>query len=165
MIDLIELITAQRDLQLQLGTDFERMTLDERRMFIVENVLAATDELHEALGETGWRSWASSRHLNDDAFFGELRDCWQFITNLMLVVEPDPTRLATRFADVLRKKLAINRARIDNYDGVSTKCSNCSRALDEITIIELRDDDGVYYRCPCGTSLDPSVIHALLLHD
>lgn len=165
VIDLAKLITAQRDLQLKLNNNFTTMTTDDRITFIIENVLAATDELHEALGEVGWKSWASSQHLNDDAFFGELRDCWQFLTNLMLVVEPDPEKLALRFADALTSKLVINHARVGLYDGVTTKCPSCSRALEDVAIREVRTaEDCLLYICICGTSLNPDIVRTVL-HD
>lgn len=163
MIDLVSLISAQRDLQLRLGTDFGSMSPEERRNFIVENVLAATDELHEALNETGWKSWATSRHLNEEAFFGELRDCWQLLTNLMLVIESDPDKLAKLFADKLIAKLAVNHARVDsNYDGVTTKCPGCSRALEDVTITEVSSDSVTRFYCICGIPLDESVVRGLL---
>lgn len=165
MIDLVKLITAQRDLQLHLGVDLDGMSPEERIVYIKENVLACTDELHEALGEVGWRSWATSRHVNGEAFLGELRDAWQFITNLMLAVEPDPERLALWFADSLIKKHRANYARIESYDGVSTKCPNCSRALEDVAIREVRTaEECLLYICVCGSSLNPDVVRSVL-HD
>lgn len=162
MIDLERLITAQRNLQVKLGYHFEHMTPVEKIEYIKENVLAATDELHEALAETGWKSWATSQHINDDAYLGELRDAWQFLTNLMLVVEPDPVKLAERFSDSLAEKHGVNYRRVDNYDGVSTKCPSCKRALDEVTITELPGfSDALRWRCSCGTVLSPDVVRKL----
>lgn len=161
-IDLTQLIAAQRDLQSKLGYHFERMTLQERISYIKENVLAATDELHEALGEVGWRSWATSQHINRDAYLGELRDVWQFLTNLMLAAEPDPAALAGWLANALAAKHRINHDRIGAYDGVSTKCPNCARALEDVTIAELPDlPDEERFRCVCGAVLDPVVVRYL----
>lgn len=146
-IDLVALITAQRDLQVKLGNHLDRMTQAERLDYIRENVLAATDELHEALAETGWKSWATSRHINRDAYLGELRDCWQFLTNLMLVAEPDPRKLAVWFADALAEKHDVNRRRIGAYDGITSKCPNCRRALDEVPIKEVMIEGTQVYFC------------------
>jgi hypothetical protein len=163
MIDLIELITAQRDLQTRLGHNFTTMTVEERITYIREHVLACTDELHEALAETGWKSWATSKHINYPAYFGELRDAWQHLTNLMLIAEPDPVKLAETFANALYLKHTINHLRINNYDGISTKCPSCSRALDDTTTIELPSDtDTSNFRCVCGTPISSDTVQTLL---
>lgn len=158
-----DLIAAQRDLQLRLGNDIAGMTIDERIEFIRMNVLACTDELHEALGEVGWKSWASSRHINEMSFFGELRDAWQFLTNMMLIVEPDPERLSELFVTSLMQKLKVNHARVGSYDGITTKCVGCSRALEDVTITEIRTaSDLVEYRCMCGALLASDIVEGLL---
>lgn len=164
MIDLVKLITAQRDLQVHLGSDARFMSPAERIAYIKENVLACTDELHEALGEVGWRSWASSQHINGSEFLSELRDAWQFLTNLMLVAEPDPERLATWFADSLARKHGVNYARsAAGYDGVTTKCPSCSRAIEDITIDEVHDvGDDVLFFCACGAQLNSEVVRKTL---
>lgn len=163
MIDLIELIAAQRNLQLRLGNDTAHMSVEDRITYIKDNMLAASDELHEALHEVGWKPWASSTRINNNEFFGELRDCWQFLTNLMLVVEPDPATLAARLAVELRKKHVVNYARIDNYDGVSGKCPSCKRALDDISITEVCADGTTWYYCVCGMELTAEQVQPYLV--
>lgn len=163
MTELHEMIAAQRGLQEKLGYHLEQMTQNERIDYIKENALALTDELHEALAETGWKSWATSRHINHDAYLGELRDAWQFLTNMMLAVEPDPVKLADWFADALSEKHGVNHRRVGNYDGVSTKCPSCKRALDEVAITELPGfADALRYRCACGVVLDPDTVRRVL---
>lgn len=164
MIDLTQLITAQRDLQLKLGNDTASMTPEEKIEFIRLNVLACVDELHEALGETGWKPWASSRHINEGAFFGELRDAWQFLTNMMLCVFPEPDELAKHFASSLTDKLAVNHRRADGgYDGVNTKCQHCGRALEDVVIEEVRLEGGTtVHHCACGQSLSSTIVQLLI---
>lgn len=103
--------------------------------FIKTNVLAATDELHELLGETGWKPWATSRHINLEAARGELIDVLHFVNNLAIALDMDAEMVAERY----HRKSGKNVDRqLAGYDGVSTKCPGCGRAL---------DDDGV----ECGT--------------
>lgn len=102
---------------------------DQARMeWVRNNVLALTDELHEALAESGWKPWATSNHLNREAFASELVDAWHFFMNLMLICGMDMEDLARgyerkRQVNILRQQLS--------YDGVSTKCRGCGRALDD----------------------------------
>lgn len=162
---LADMLQAQLDLQRRHGWDPLVMDLPTRIAYIKENVLALTDELHEALGEVGWKSWATSRHINSEAAFGELRDAWQFLTNLMFAVSPDsPTDLAARLERELYAKLKVNHVRHDEgYDGVSTKCPNCARALDETPINEVHLSSGRAYQCSaCSWVLDSELVINLL---
>jgi hypothetical protein len=110
------------------GTPFAEWSDDRRAVFIKNCSLALLDEVHEALGEVGWKPWASSRHLNKDAFQGELVDALHFFFNLMHAAGITPEALLEGY----EAKAAKNRQRqIDGYDGVSTKCPVCHRALDD----------------------------------
>ena len=109
-------------------TIFDDMLEGERIEFIKWNVLALTDELHEALAEVGWKPWASSRHIKREAYVGELVDAWHFLMNLFLVVGVDADELYDRYVE----KRQRNDARmVQGYDGVTGKCPVCRRALDD----------------------------------
>lgn len=93
-------------------------------------ILGLTDELHEALSETGWKPWASSKHINRDAVVGELVDAWHFLMMLFLLVGAGPDELWSGYL----KKIMKNQARQKRgYDGVSDKCGACGRAMDDDT--------------------------------
>jgi dimeric dUTPase (all-alpha-NTP-PPase superfamily) len=110
------------------GLSPRNFTNEGKIAFIQTNILALTDELHEALAEVGWKPWASSRHINEDAFKGELVDAFHFFMNLCITVGLDPQELYVRYI----KKRAKNIARQEEgYDGVSTKCPQCKKALDD----------------------------------
>lgn len=158
MTDLAKMMAAQLELQRVKGTDPTAMTLEERIQFIKDQVLACTDELHEALAEVGWKPWASARFISENSAFGELRDAWQFLTNLMFAVTQDsPEDLAKRLEDNLYEKLEINHRRMaEGYDGVSTKCPQCKRALDETNTLETYDNVIYTTHCPCGYVLGVS---------
>jgi hypothetical protein len=99
--------------------------------FIKTNVLAATDELHELLSEVGWKPWASSRHINIEAARSEAIDVLHFVNNLFIALEMDAEMIDRLYHRKSDKNVSRQEA---GYDGVSTKCPGCARAL---------DDDGV----------------------
>src|SRR5688572_6751228 len=53
----------QRDVY---GIDYATLTDEERIHHFKEMLHAMNDEMHEALGEMGWKPWASSKHFNQD---------------------------------------------------------------------------------------------------
>ena len=90
-------------------------------------VLALEDELHEFLGETGWKPWATSNHINVDAAKGELVDAFHFFMNLMLLVDMSAAELELLYFAKHKK----NRKRQqEGYDGLN-KCPTCKRAYDD----------------------------------
>ena len=127
---LQKMLNAQRELQIEAyGKDPTLLNGDERADFIRWNMLALNNEiLGEALDETGWKPWATSRHINQQAFHGEMVDGWHFFMNLMLV--------SGMTADDLERGYYLKRAKnakrqVDGYDGVAGKCRKCKRALDD----------------------------------
>lgn len=126
---LVSIWANQREMQTtSFGADPMTLEGEERVQYIKDMVLAATDELHEALGEVGWKPWATSRHVNDEALKGELIDLLHFVINLMLVAHLTPEEIHHRYF----VKAARNKQRqAEGYDGVSGKCSGCGRALDD----------------------------------
>jgi hypothetical protein len=102
---------------------------DARADFILWNVLAATDELHEALQEVGWKPWATGRGwMNRDAFVGEMVDVMHFVANLLVTANVTGEELSQAYMD----KVHRNEARMASgkYDG-RDKCPACGRALDD----------------------------------
>lgn len=129
---LEEMMRVQRDLQTDhfkvWPYDLGQLTEEQRALLVKDNTLACLDELHEALNEVGWKPWASSRHVNEDALQGELIDAWHFLMNLFMLAGLTPHMVAERY----RAKAQVNQARqAEGYDGVSTKCPGCRRALDD----------------------------------
>lgn len=125
MINLQDLLDDQDNLQVVMaGSRPNDLGPGEKIQFIKDMVLAAEDELHEMLGEVGWKPWATSRHINVDAFKGEWIDLFHFVMNLALVVDMDSEEIAELYDQKRLKN--IQRMR-DKYDGVSTKCPRCRR--------------------------------------
>lgn len=156
---LTRLLRLQLELQEAHQTDPTAVPPDMRADWIAHMILAATSELGEALGEVGWKKWATSRHVNDEACFGELRDVWQFITNAMFTIyQVSPAELADIFERSLEEKLVKNHARLARgYTGVTEKCPGCRRALDEVELTPFRAADTLFIEqvtCVCGASLD-----------
>lgn len=149
MIDdrLTQMFQKQHELLAQsYGVIPQRMSRDERIQCVKDMVLAATDELHEALGETNWKPWSSgTRAINVDAYVGELVDVWHFLMNLMLTAGFEPTEAADRLYEGYLTKRGINeRRQLDGYDGTSTKCVHCKRALDDPAVTCWRRGDQAY---------------------
>jgi hypothetical protein len=161
---LARMMGAQLNLQIQAGMNPIEMNVEEVIEYIKEMTLAATDELHEALGEVGWKTWATSRHINTVAAFSELRDAWQFLTNLMFAVTgEEPENLADMLEASLYKKIELNHARINEmYTGLD-KCGSCHRSLDEVVIHEVHISPRLIKRLcgACGAVLPNAVVTAV----
>jgi dimeric dUTPase (all-alpha-NTP-PPase superfamily) len=131
MLNLI--FERQKKLQEEsFGIDFTDLSDEERSQFIKDMVLAATDELHEALAEVGWKPWASSRHINREAFVGELVDVLHFIVNLWLAVGATPEEVEQRYQEKAEKNAKRQK---EGYDGVWGKCPVCKRAFDDAGVM------------------------------
>lgn len=142
MTDLLtDIFERQAALQRETyGQDLADLSTEEAISAIKTNVLAATDELHELLGETGWKPWATSRHINLDSARSELVDVLHFVVNLGLVLGMTPESLHTGYLAKRAKNVARQEA---GYDGIATKCPGCKRALDDDGVLcEYEDGDG-----------------------
>lgn len=129
---LTRMMRAQNKLQLETyGIDYSIMTDEERIAHFKEMLHALNDEMHEALGEMGWKPWATSNHFNQEAVQDELVDAWHFFMNLMLISGMTPDLLLEKY-DLKRQRNMARQA--EGYDGVSTKCRGCKRAYDDATV-------------------------------
>jgi len=122
-------LQAQLELQKNsFGSDPTKLEGEDRLEWIRWNMLALSDELHEALAETGWKPWATSKHVNRAAYISELVDAFHFFMNLMLVVDCSAEEFLAKYAE--KRKINIKRQE-DGYDGVAGKCRMCKRAFDD----------------------------------
>jgi hypothetical protein len=169
-VDRLEsMLSAQLGIQSIINPDLPPLNernLNQRIDAIRYNYIALVQELSEAMNEVGWKSWASSRHINDE-MFGELRDMWQFLINLMFLATGDsPEKLAHRLTHELAAKHEVNIQRAkSNYDGVSTKCPKCKRALDDIAFTIIYYPNGVEIDkvlCVCGSQLTRELVGPFL---
>jgi dimeric dUTPase (all-alpha-NTP-PPase superfamily) len=136
---LAQMLNLQENLQKYMkpiGRIPAELTGDDRAEFLRWNVVALEDELHEMLGEVGWKPWATSRHLNGTPALKEMVDAWHFFLNILLVIgaelELTNEDLAQRFYHSYVGKNAINRERqLSNYDGLTSKCLFCKTELSE----------------------------------
>lgn len=93
--------------------------------------LAGIAEIIEMMEETGWKPWSSSWHINLEAARGEWIDAWHFLMNCANTLNMDE-RIITH---LYFEKARVNEARANGtYDGKSTKCLLCKRALDDISV-------------------------------
>lgn len=129
---LEELFQLQRELQLAIPpigrepADIEDP--EERIEFIMTTVYALEDELHELTAEIGWKPWATSRHIHRDAALSEAIDALHFLVNLFLVLRASADEVMNLYRAKRQKNL--DRQQV-GYDGVSSKCAWCGRALDD----------------------------------
>lgn len=138
--DLEILIATQLRLQTERMKDGDPRLLakndpEEWANFMRWNAFALTDEIHEAMAECGWKPWATSRHLDREKFFKEMVDAFHFFMNLLLGASMgmDPSQIAREFCKFYYEKNKVNAQRqVEGYDGVSTKCPECKRELDEV---------------------------------
>lgn len=127
-------LILDRQLRLQtesFGHDPRSLTGDVRAQYVRDMTLALIDELSEALNETGWKPWASSRHLHRDAYVAELVDALHFLANLFLVAGVTEHEITALY---LAKAEKNRQRQKDGYDGVSSKCQECGRALDDAAV-------------------------------
>lgn len=144
------MLHAQRLLQEEsFGVVFDGQSDTVRIAQFKENVLALTNELHEALGEMSWKSWQTGVYLNRDAVKKELVDAWHFFMNLMLHVGMTPDEL---FIGYTRKRAVNAQRQAVGYDGVSTKCGECRRALEDVglDVVAAFDEEPTCSAYICG---------------
>lgn len=127
--NLQSMLRAQLKLQVEsFNNDPSDLSAEGQVEWVRWNTLALTDELHEALAEVGWKPWATSKHINREAYIAELVDAFHFFMNLLLVVDCT----AEEFTAGYFAKRELNAKRqAAGYDGVTGKCDTCHRALDD----------------------------------
>lgn len=130
---------------MQIALQIEKMgghpgsfEIEQKIQFIKDMTLALEDELHEALGEVGWKPWATSKHINREAYLSELTDALHFFVNLCLVINATPYELYEAY---VKKNLKNHKRQGEGYDGLSGKCPGCKRALDDPGIGCKRDPE------------------------
>lgn len=116
--------------------------------YIREQALALVTEVVEALNETGWKSWATSNHINRSAYVSELcADAMRFLMNMTLAAGVT----AHEFAEVwLRKSDRVMARATQGYDGVSTKCPGCKRDVNDAGVqcaVDTGPDGNKYQWC------------------
>lgn len=137
------MLRMQNELQKVMGPVKGRTPADlepeERATFLTWNAFALEDEIHEAMQETGWKPWATSRHLNADLMMKEMVDAWHFFMNILLTIGAEMKLGPDEVADLFTKhyiiKHTINAQRqAEGYDGIAGKCSQCHRDLKEVGV-------------------------------
>ena len=128
--------------------DIIAQTVAQRVEAIKGNIFALEHELHELVDEMSWKDWTVGEpYINRDAAVKELVDVLCFFLNICLHLGVTPDELLTRYVE---KNVINHRRQDESYDGVTTKCPNCRRALDDGYVALI--GDGVYV-CTCGASV------------
>lgn len=147
---LNEMFESQRDLQLSmppLHRDPAALDGVERVQFFKDMHIALTDEMHEMLAEMSWKPWAKADYFHTDAVRGELVDVFHFFMNLWLATGATADEL---YEGYLVKRAKNLKRQQDGYDGVSTKCPECNRAMDDDAVHCYRDPGSDTVTCTFG---------------
>ena len=115
--DMLErLFEKQIILQKRLG-NYPLTDMKQRQTFINIMMLAALDEMTEAMRETCWKNpnyvvhgWKQTQKFDEVKFKEEIVDLWHFVINLSLAAGFDAKSLFEGYCD----KNAINHKRQDN---------------------------------------------------
>jgi dimeric dUTPase (all-alpha-NTP-PPase superfamily) len=149
---LMRLFDMQGTLQHRMGYDFGVMDGTALVDYIRLNVLALTDELHEALGEIHWKPWATAPpgFRDRERYVEEIADALHFLLNLCLAGRISADELMSAFEG----KNAVNHQRQDaGYTGLE-KCGwhECSRSLDDrLNIFVLPEGPEEFCSAACAT--------------
>lgn len=144
---LARLIWLQAGLQRDAyGYDFAAMSSAERVSYVRDQHQAAVMELCEVLDEVDWKPWTNGARIpiHREAYVNELIDVLHFWVNMVLAVCGDmsPTEVADEIFTRFALKNQVNAERqTAGYDGRSTKCGGCGRALDDPGVACTRRDD------------------------
>lgn len=148
---LEEMLAMQRDFQRSInGYEAEHQGPVTRITNFKESLFALEHELHEAVDEMGWKSWATSRHFNTERVQAELVDVWHFFMNLMIHAGMSADDLYQQF---LTKHEVNWRRQQDGYDGVTGKCRQCHRDLAEQVLKEVISQSFTILYCACGNEI------------
>lgn len=129
MGELQKMLESQRELQRVLDPRAESEDPQEVCEYFKDMAFADIAETMEMLDETGWKPWTSKWYINREEAVAEWIDKWHFMMNIANVLRLSETEIVARY----QQKAEINRQRkLDGYDGVSTKCPGCKRALDDL---------------------------------
>lgn len=144
---LIQLFDKQLEIQtLAYGKNPLEITDPVERIQFIRDMREALEaELQEMIDETGWKPWATSRHVHEEAAAGELADALLFFINLCFIIRVDPIKLFTLTMAKMDRNL---QRQLEGYDGIKGKCGVCKRALDD-PAVQCREDDlhPGYYIC------------------
>jgi len=131
------MLGMQRNLQLEAyGLAPDKMDVDTKIEYIKTMILAGTDELHELLAELDWKPWTQGeRKINYDGAKKEIVDLWHFVLNIMLALDMSTDELYRMY--MTKRRVNADRQK-NGYDGRSTKCPGCSRALEDVTLQDIK---------------------------
>lgn len=134
------------------GVDFSTLEGDDLADYFIVNHTALVCELTEFMDEVGWKPWATPRGwVSREQAVKELIDAGHFLANLCAALGVTDEEWVERY----QAKQALNAKRqLEGYDGKSTKCPSCKRAVDD-TILKIAPNGDQY--CVCGYVLKRAV--------
>lgn len=162
---LSQMLGMQRNLQVTgYGGDPGQMDLPTKIQYLKDMKLGIESELQELLDETDWKPWTvGERKINYDGAKKELVDCWHFIMNMMLALNMSTDDLYKMYM----KKHQVNADRMASgtYDGKSTKCPGCKRALEDVSLTDIKLTNSNItdvIMCQCGAVIPLDIAEPFL---
>lgn len=115
MSELQKMFERQYALQQEVfGLDEVLADPEKRAMWFTQMMFGLTDEVHEAAEHVGWKHWATSRHIDTDAFGSELIDALHFLIAL-LIASDWPADVV--YGSYMAKADVIERRQREGHDG------------------------------------------------
>jgi hypothetical protein len=139
-MDFTQWLHATLQLQREsFGQDPPALEGDERADWLMMNFFAMNAEITEMSDECGWKPWTQPRGwINRDAMIAEAVDVMHFLANVLVTLDADITQLGVDLSEKYLEKVAKNRIRQQKGDdGVSRRCRNCRRSLDDVGIFQI----------------------------
>jgi hypothetical protein len=150
-VDMLEhIFEKHKELQLAIPPKGEwpgqeSFSKEKRIQLLKEWKLAIESELQEMLDETGWKPWATSRHINEEAAKVEVIDAFFFWLNAAMTMRMSAVDVFEGYGEKWAKNM--ERHKDGTYDGVTGKCPGCKRGLDDAGVrcsSEITAPDGEY---------------------
>lgn len=115
------------------GVNYAELAGERLADYLLMNAFALADELHEAMAECRWKSWAVNRgELDQVAFAAEMVDLLHFAANMLVAAGVTDDQLWQEY-HAKQDRNAVRQAAPGGYDAVASKCPNtsCRRELDK----------------------------------
>lgn len=151
---LEDLMTMQRKLQDHIRDNQGRPRVSQmddaqQSEYIAEDVLALEDELHEALDNVGWKSWAKEKGIIDrKQYLGEIVDGLFFWLNLANVAGASADEIEQIYVAKHARNMERYARGTEGYSMVEGKCPGCHRDHGDIYAAGgVVDDTGRCYAC------------------
>lgn len=108
MDSLKEMFRLQKELNLRIGVDTDKMdSQEEQTRWIKQYALCLDQELAELVDSVPWKHWKKNQHFDMDNLQVEIVDCFHFLISLAQVAGMSAEDVFARYSD--KNKINHNR--------------------------------------------------------